>query len=296
MDQLESLSFPFAEVQIDIRPVDPGRWVLVARRIPTYDEAVSLATRLATALVWVAIESDWGIQLTPELGEVTQNDEPAPANSIVAGAEGIAEAQDTLVYPADLKLALVGFGDVSLTRTMHEPQYKSAFERGMQLPSAERTWADPRLRLAVELFLDSFFEVSTYAKFLARINVLEVLKEQSERPAPIGELVTKWQKEVTDLTARTVLTKELGQSVQSSLQRLRSDSIRGAIKALVTAHLGLDQGKRAADLYDLRSELVHNGTTAEARIGTALNEVTMLIRDLLKTLLATPPNSNNPSL
>ena len=161
----------------------------------------------------------------------------------------------------------------------------------MGLISIERALADPALRLAIDVFVNSCFEGSPVASFLARITVLEILKTQAEQPPAVKNLIERFQGETAELVALQDLDQSLADSLRGSLERLKKESIGAAIRKLVSRVLGPEAARSATDLYTIRSALIHEGIISEEDIRRRLPELTQLVRDLLRARLV-PANAD----
>jgi hypothetical protein len=142
-----------------------------------------------------------------------------------------------------------------------------------------------RLRLAVDLFHGSFFEGSTYAQFVARIAVLEVLKDERDQSPEIQDAVGRWIGEVDALAYSSVLDRSVSDSLRGRLRYLKQESISRTIFRLVEDALGMDKAKEALGLYDLRSRMLHDGDLATRDLSGEPETLTDIDQRLLRVLL-----------
>lgn len=160
---------------------------------------------------------------------------------------------------------------------------------GMSIPGLSTRITDERLRLAVDLFLGSFFEGSSYAQFLARITVLEVLREEQAQVPEVRDAVARWVGDVDAMLAAGEIDEPNANSLRGRLRQLERDSIGRAITRLVGAALGPGAAREAGGLYELRSRIVHYGELDPGGLGSELSSLTALVQRLLRVVLIARP-------
>jgi hypothetical protein len=278
-------SFAAAGLDMELKASAPWH-VLQVQGLTTEDAARALLPRLVAALVWLGLETRDGIEVISEPQDLVLRDNPAPATSIVAGAHGIGDEGRPAIYPDDrvARFAYVSPASVQVSTPLES--FVGRLIAGLELPGIEAALKDRTVRLATEVFLSSYFEESPYAAFLARVTALEILKRQADHPPAVLGLVDNWIGQVRDLRKAGMIDERVAESLAGSLVRLKEESIGRAIQSLVASLLGPDRARVAADLYSLRSDLVHHGRVGREEIRRRLPELTDLVRDVLKGLLA----------
>src|SRR5262249_24539788 len=91
------------------------------------------------------------------------------------------------------------FGEPEFQVPLVLPQILKGIEVAMTSSFAVSAICDQRVKLACELYTDSFFERSAPAQFIALIGVLEVLKDQVSVSPQAMQLVDGWLCEVDQL-------------------------------------------------------------------------------------------------
>lgn len=162
----------------------------------------------------------------------------------------------------------------------------------LALKNPENIITHDKLRLAIEVYSTSFFEISVNAKFIALVTVLEILKEEHQ----VSELECETIDEVVGQIGikRKKLKKENPDSDYYLL-----DNLMGNIGHLKTASKGKSIQMLIAELFDpnvdthkpylqkikqiyrLRGDLLHDGIADKEKIRDAVEFLNNLIPELL---------------
>lgn len=112
------------------------------------------------------------------------------------------------------------------------------------------------------------------------------------RPQRVLDLLNKWKNDVEQLLSDEHVPPEKAETLESLKQEMlyrRENSIRNQIYHLVLSTLQQNkdakaeqQAKRAKDLYDLWSTLVHARKLPNGELSTALSEAKPLVNDILR--------------
>jgi hypothetical protein len=240
----------------------------------------------------VALESRTGILVDLEVEEIHLREEPSPPESMFPGVYGFGNEGRAHIYPDGRPIGIGTVGKATVRIDSSIERFSWPLDAGLSMPDLPARVAEPWLRIGVDLFLGSFFEGSDYARFLARISVLEVLKTERDHPPDIQNAVARWQEEVADLMERGEVDSATASSLTSSLGWLKRESIGRSIARLALENLGEEAARHARGLYDLRSRMVHFGETPPSHVlSEALTSLTDLVNELLHSLLATPLRS-----
>jgi len=140
-------------------------------------------------------------------------------------------------------------------------------------------------QLALDLCSLAHFETSTSASFISYTTAMEVLSEQVKRDKPQVDFIKALIKQI----AESELDEKVSHSLRSELGRLKKVSITEACIALIRRTLGNERVETFRELYNFRSQLVHNGCVEsgidlQGELHT-LNKIVVgvLIRDLFGT-------------
>jgi hypothetical protein len=149
--------------------------------------------------------------------------------------------------------------------------------------------ASPGLRVALELYGSHFSEVNPQTRFLLLVMALEALAAPTVRGQRVQELVDQWSEHASvaasELDADSPARDEV-EDLRRGLQFLREGSIRGRVRELARAAASPDAdklswGRRAAKVYDKRSELVHDGSLPAATLAAAEKEARLVLEMVL---------------
>jgi len=270
-----------------IRLAPGNRWhVLEAVGLGDEEAAHSMLDKLGVALLLAAVDLGFGVSMDLDLQPLHLVDAEVAPNSPVSDAQVVGVEGRPAIYPDGSRLGLLEAIPPSIQMDVSPERFCASLEEALDLPLVSAL--PDQYRLAAEVFAASFFEDSAYAAFLSRVAVLEVLKVQADHPDPVRQLVASWQAQVRDLAGTGQLDEDLANSIHGSMEWLKIQSIRRSIRDLVVATLGPQASDAAVALYDLRSDVVHNGRRAD-EIPKRLGELTELVRGVLRTLMARYP-------
>lgn len=230
-------------LQAELLPAPAGQTRILVNGIESERAARELFDSLLLGMLAGSLNISWGIRVRNEV-RVLSMDSALPD-----------EVDLPLIYPEgkDFRRLLIVPGTPQIQFDKILPTLLASLEFGLTSTSGRTAMTDDRVRLAVELYIDSYFEVSESARFLGLVGVLEVLKDKNKSSDAAQSLVNEWIRQ-----ART-LDPEEAVSVQGTLRYLRQISISRGITSVVRRHLGDDSATEAQYLYTVRSKLVHDG-------------------------------------
>ena len=191
----------------------------------------------------------------------------------------------------EFKRILTGGGTVH-SGVRGEDFIRNLFE-GMTYQNSEHLIHNKMLRVALDLYTAYFTENSDTAKFLTLIMVLEALAIPKERPTFIKNLISEWGNQIKELKGQYTPDAEEVEYLDSLEREIvfrKENSIRNQIRVLVFETLKVHgeenatkTAKRAVELYDLRSELTHNGYIEKESIDSLKIEAHSIVLNVLKT-------------
>jgi hypothetical protein len=143
--------------------------------------------------------------------------------------------------------------------------------------------------LVCELLLLAEREVSSRARLITAVTVMEVLAERSDRTGLAGALVHKFIKRVTrrrKLSIKGSDRRELD-SLLGGLRDLRKTSISTSVRNLAGRSRPEDSNAvtLARDIYKCRSDLVHSGES-KLENATISNDARSLAQDMFRLSLS----------
>ena len=164
------------------------------------------------------------------------------------------------VYEHVEKLRFVSFSAKG-TVGKHPPKLMDTFRREYV---HSRQFTEKQV-LASQIYASSFFDVSSRSCFITLVTAVEALLEPLKRADKIEALV----EELKAATQKSKIDEPTRESMIGSLERLRHQSIRQAGRTLADRLIPNEcfDGQSSADFfshcYDLRSQILHRGTTED---------------------------------
>ena len=137
---------------------------------------------------------------------------------------------------------------------------------------------DLKLLTSLELFASARLELTERTRFLGLVSALEPIAEQRIYRDELEELT----RDLLDVVSqRTDIPEEILPSIQGQIRNLKRESVRQAIRRLVTTHLTAEESDVVDVAYNARSSLVHDGRSDED-----LSELSTQLEEILRRLYA----------
>jgi hypothetical protein len=195
------------------------------------------------------------------------------------------------VIPIGKNIRTLKVGEITVTVTYSAEKYAPALAKALSQTNIGILYSDEKLRTAIELLSDSQRESSVRSKFLTCIIALEVLSNPVMKHA-----VARWL--LDDLNAR--IEEQLRpygddsderhalESLQRELIFRREASLRSSIRKLILDSLKdlsendlIARSKEVVWAYDVRGNLVHDGTVPATDLHRAYDIAYQTLIDLL---------------
>lgn len=278
-----------------------GQHSLLVEGFASFGDAEAFLSRLEACFLYAAVVMQVPLSASFTAGRIERFE---PGNSL-----GFAGAALTLSGEVNVDAHLpciFSTGNeppsLSIAMTSHELRARAVdlmgvLGRGLASCAGTRL-VDPKLKLAVELYVGHFREVSGRAKFVGLINVLEALSAPRHRPQLVRAVLEGW---AVEMEARAKEIEKAGdseelaawESLKAELRFRQSESIGAALRRLVREALAGEPDVEACvamfkKVYDARSKLVHTGAFPSDLKFDPLAEASKLVpRVLLARLAAT---------
>ncbi len=166
------------------------------------------------------------------------------------------------------------------------------FREGIAFPESAKVIDDAKLRVALELYGAYFSELSANARFLTLVMALEALTSSTLRTELVLNLAAKWKKDVEELQKTVGPESDDADSLEALSRELlfrKEDSIRRQIRTLVFTTLQAngdgdaeETARKAVQVYDLRSMLVHEGKLESPVLGQAISDAKNVVEWVLR--------------
>jgi len=245
---------------------------------------------LRAAMYWVAAREHLTFTAEREMGRAFIADDPFAAAKNFSKSfgthfdrvDGATDNNFPCVFPSSKQLHFLQAGDAHVVLGTPLDRFARALAEGLQY-TTNRTLQDARLVLALDLFCSAAHERSQNARLIALAMSFEVLADPLPKAAVVQELLDRWDADIAKaLLSCGLQERDAIESLRRELKHRRSSSIRSSVKALSAASgLGRDEVKRAQEIYDLRSQLVHQGSIPEASLGQAILDCERLLSHIL---------------
>ena len=271
VERVELLNLPSGEcirLRSDVTgtPIkDHNHAAIIGGSYPSESLARQAAETSKRALLYWAIEQHAGI----DFGDGKQR-------SVVTN-QGLAFYEKQIGFPCrndnqgiDIyehvdNLRFVRF-NADITVGISPPNLITTFQREYQ----NNRQLTSKQELATEIYTGSFFDTSARSRFITLVTAVEALLEPSKRSIEIQTLVDGFE-----TATKTVKDVQNRDSIQGSLSWLRYQSIGQAGRELANILLpnelfdGLPSSDFFTRCYNLRSSLLHRGTSADKSVDTA---------------------------
>jgi hypothetical protein len=152
----------------------------------------------------------------------------------------------------------------------------------------------PKFRIALELYAAHFAERQVRVRFILLVIAMEALAQAKDKhPVAVG-LLSRWAKELNEEIAKHDHSTEAYRSLNSlagQLNRLKEESIGVQIGNLFADLPGVSPEeiaklkRRARDLYNERSTLVHNGYLPADKLPELEEEARVLVEMLFRSAI-----------
>ena len=227
----------------ELQPHAFGYSKLLIEGLDSAQSARGLFEALRIGFLAASLNIDWGVRVR-DVVAILDQDSPMPS-----------EVDMPLIYPTgkSLRRLLFDVGPMQMSINRILPRIQQSLEFGIKAESAKWATGQDRVKVALDLYVNSYFETSESARFLALVTVLEVLKDKGDSSDNAREMIDRWSAETSKLDATEAA------SIRGSLKYLKWISISRGIGSVVQRHIGDERAKEARDLYTIRSSLMHDG-------------------------------------
>lgn len=269
---------------------------LVILGLSSEDHARQFVSRSLAGLFWAMLRESLPFKAKEEPRDVYYPDDPKRAAQNVFGTdaesiEGVIDGQSPAFYPSALRIVVVTAGDLSVEVGMPAPRVLSSIREGVARVR-EDALHDGKLRIALELYRSHFFERSAEAKLITLVMALEALAPSTLKHPIALDLLAGWQEQLSDRQAGLARGSDeyiALEALERELLRRREASLRSQVRMLVRGALdgagftdGEARARRAVEVYDVRSTLVHEGRVDPTKLREALRDAQDLARDVLQ--------------
>lgn len=218
-------------------------------------DAENIGSKLAYALLSVAIDKHWGMSLS-------WPDSPLPCRVIDRSVSKGSSFQG------------LGFG--SVTSHIEISKFISILEKEF----SQHSKVPYSKLLSMELCASSHFESNNRSKLIMLVSALEALAGQLDLSSELGTLIIDLKSTVRNAV---INDDSLKQSILGQIEGLKRESIRRAIRRLlVDEKLSKDDCEFVDEAYKARSKIAHEGHRVP-ELDTMNNRLESLLRQVYAT-------------
>lgn len=228
-------------------------WEVVVDGFATASEAEQMGLKVALGLLWTAIQGRYSAKLIYHT--------PLPC----------------VVYDRQQSRGVTLSAEATLSGIRGPERLVASLN---QVLSSQNT-VNSRLLVAVEIFASAKLESTERTKFIGLVSALEPLAVQKRYDdEKLHSLLKSFSEQVSD----SELDSTIKGSLNGRINQLKFESVSRSIKRLVEETLPGDSEAVSIvqDAYDLRSKILHEGST-DADIQEKSRDVEEIVRKILET-------------
>lgn len=252
---------------------------------PSKTEAEQFFSKLRAALLWTALRKHSGLRCPTNLKGLQVFDPPVriAENSPIAkfakkrgwsNLDGAYDANRAFLIPEHQRLIRSEMGVPRVVKRDTEESFTTPILEALEFPNVENVVHDERLRLAIEVYLSSFFEVSARSRFLQLVTTLEVLAPTGQVPEAARRLVGHLKNEAklardaapeqsTERLAMEALVSRVGNLAEQSIGQSIAQFVTSVLERFPDAGFPEHLVAKVKDVYGVRSRLIHDGHVDE---------------------------------
>lgn len=303
-DLEEPHNIPSGSANVTLTSTDSG--YLLTASLASETSAKAFFLQALSALAWLALDLKLPVTRPRTLGRVTWSDDPYQAAlnisrsfnlPVRAPLDGLAATDEALIHPEWAVLRFEGMGKPSVHLTTSCEDITNSLATGLASTNPEVFTADPRLEIALELFLSHFHEHSEHARLLTLVMSLETLTTGDVKHQAAVDLLDRWRNELAverckhakdseEAAALDALDNELWFRKEASIGSQVRSVVRRALTAVGATDVKLVL-QRTVNIYKARSRLAHNGTLPSPELAQAITDARDIITRVLKARLLT---------
>lgn len=278
-----------------------GLYVLTLSGFPSEEWAQAYLKDIRAALIWVLLHTGIPAKGEFEPQPVWCSDDPLQTavnlslsfrRQIEGPVDALVDGRRPAVYATGKRIRLLTGWPPSLVLSTPVEIVMKHFAEGVGIENSTRVLADPKLLTAFELFAAYFTEASGNARLLTLVMALETVATGVQRTRLVLDLLEKWKQEADEALKTVAPDSDDAASLQAVCRELlfrREDSIRRQVRNVVLTTLTMngdadaaEAAKKAVQLYDLRSTLVHEGSLTSQELNEGMTDAKNLVERVLR--------------
>lgn len=258
---------------------DQKHYILKIFGFSTEEEAKKGFNKARASLFWFGMNNFVGIDVSADLKGVNLASSPVAISDKEKELykdkgwdfiEGNFIGTNPTILPEHKKIVGFYHGSVTITGDFNFSVFKASMIEAFSKNKSENIFNDEKLKLALEVFLSSHFEVGNRSKFILGITTLEILIGEDQASKPVLDLISDFLKSLKETEGGFKKDQRVAKdlmSLRGGLRGLRKKSIKQRIEKLVGENIIGDEkvldplgfAKKISSLYQYRSNLLHLG-------------------------------------
>ncbi len=279
---------------------------LKVERFSTKDAARKYLNKLIASLRWVSLKNKLGIRFPSDIHEPKMSEKPITVSersniyNIVKNngwtvIDGNYDVDKLTIIPEHKKLMLWELGQATITLGLNPDNVFNDINEGISFEGLNNILSEKKLCLAIELYSAYQFDVSTTAKFIKLVTVIESLLPDLEIPDEVIPILEKAKKVLKDERKAAKSREENTDSIDHLMSRLgglKRQSIGATMESFISNCLDEfpDLGEKERilpklkELYNIRSSLLHDGEFEDSVLREGNEMLSVLVPKLLTKL------------
>jgi hypothetical protein len=279
---------------------------LKVERFLTMDAAQNYLDKLIASLRWVSLKNKLGIRFPAEIHEPKMSDRPIIVSEksnfydIVNNKgwtviDGNYDVDKLTIIPEHKKLMRWESGKATVTLGLNPENIFNDINEGISFQGLSNILSEKKLCLAIELYSAYQFEVSTTAKFIKLVTVIESLLPDLEIPDKVIPLLEKAKNFLKDERKAAKSRGDNTESIDRLMSRLgglKRQSIGATMESFISNCLDdfPELGEKDVilpklkELYNIRSSLLHDGEFEDSVLREGIEILAALVPNLLTKL------------
>jgi hypothetical protein len=279
---------------------------LKVERFSTVEDARIYTEKLLSSLRWASLKNKLGIRFPTEIHEPKMADTPINIsehsniykivnNKGWTDIDGNYHVEKLTIIPEHKKLMRWESGHPSITLGLNPENFFNDINESISFQGLDNIHSEKKLCLAIELYSAYQFEVSSTAKFVKLVTVIESLLPDLEIPEEMIPILECAKKVLKDEREAAKSRRENTESIEHLLSRLgglKQQSIGSTMELFISnclddfPELG-DKDvmlPRVKDLYNTRSILLHDGEFEDSVLREGIEILGNFVPNLLTKL------------
>ena len=290
------------EIRLTISKSSPYL-VLRAEPFVSEDAARAYLPSLWGGLAWMAVQAGTVFAAEMEIGKIVFAEDPEEAAVNLSKSlglqnkgpvHGMGNGNQPSIVPIGKNILLSIPGSATVSQTFTKDWIEGPLTESLRAPGVPSVYDNERTeKPQSSCFCDAHRERSLRSKFLTLVMALEVLSEPTKKHEVAQQLLddlegaiakrrTSFENDSDEWHALDALKRELCFRRETSLRsRIRQLVLNGFPNVVDWKPGNTGLGKWVS-AYDVRSELVHDGTVPKTKLTRAHSVARSIVRDLLE--------------